>query len=210
MIAVHRPRGSTALYWIALGLAGLALAGCATPPPPAPTWVGPPPATLVAEIRAAQAFVGDKANPGELDVQPLRDPMVEDLRVRAAALEGQGDHAGAAKALDEALAISPDDPALLQERAEAAVLLEDLATADRLARRGDEIGAKVGPLCRRHWATVRAAQAQIARQREAQADASTHEEDAARFRQERDDAAALQAEATERLKACTMTGPPRY
>jgi Tetratricopeptide repeat len=210
VIAMRFPCRPAAAVLIASGMAALLLAGCVTPPPPAPAWVGPPPATLVAEIRAAQAFVGDKANPGELDVQPLRDPMVEDLRVRAAALEGQGDHAGAAKALDEALAISPDDPALLQERAEAAVLLQDLATADRLARRGDEIGAKVGPLCRRHWATVREVQAQIARQREAQAALSTREEDAARFRQERDAASALEAEAAERLKACTMTGPPRY
>ena len=36
-------------------------------------------------------------------MQPLRDPMVDDLRERAAALETQGDLAGAVAALDQAL-----------------------------------------------------------------------------------------------------------
>jgi hypothetical protein len=45
----------------------------------------------------------------------------------------------------------------LQERAEAALLLKDSATAEALARRAYALGAKVGPLCRRHWTTVRQA-----------------------------------------------------
>ena len=53
------------------------------------------------------------------------------------------------------LAIVPEDPALLQERAEAALLLKDPAAAEALARRAYALGAKVGPLCRRHWTTVR-------------------------------------------------------
>ena len=105
----------------------------------------------IAAVRAA-AGSGD----GELAVQPLRDPMVEDLRQQATAFEGQRKYDEAAAALDKALAITPDDPAVLQERAEAALLLKDFAGAEQRARRAFGIGSKVGPLCRRHWATVRA------------------------------------------------------
>jgi tetratricopeptide (TPR) repeat protein len=129
------------------------LAACSTTPP-AP----PPPAALthalpeamVATIRAA---AGNDER--ELAVQPLRDPMVEDLRQAATRLEAQQHYAEAAAALDKALTIVPEDPALLQERAEAALLLKDPATAEALARRAYSLGAKVGPLCRRHWTTVR-------------------------------------------------------
>ena len=105
---------------------------------------------MVAAIRAA---AGNDER--ELAVQPLRDPMVEDLRQSATRLEAQQHYAEAAAALDKALAIVPEDPALLQERAEAALLLKDPAAAEALARRAYALGAKVGPLCRRHWTTVR-------------------------------------------------------
>lgn len=133
--------------------AALAAAGCASRPAasPAAAPADAEPARMVATVRAA-AGSGD----GELAVAPVRDPMVEDLRVQAAALEAQGRFADSAAALDQALSIVPDDPAVLQERAEAALLLRDFAGAEQRARRAFELGAKVGPLCRRHWATVRA------------------------------------------------------
>src|SRR3546814_20129333 len=71
---------------------------------------------------------------GELAIQPLRDPKVEDLREKAQRLETQQYYAEAAKTLDQALEIVPDDPALLQERAEAALLLGDPAQAEAPAR----------------------------------------------------------------------------
>lgn len=107
------------------------------------------PEQMVAQIRAA---AGDDSS--ELAVHPLRDPMVEDLRQDAAQLERQKRYKDAAAALDRALAVTPDDPATLQERAEIALLMGDPDKAETLARRGFELGAKVGPLCRRHWATV--------------------------------------------------------
>ena len=138
-----------AYLWIAL----FALAGCATVPgPQATTLTTATPEAMVATIRAAAGN-----DPAELSVQPLRDPMVEDLRQRAVRLQAQQQYAEAAAALDQALAIVPDDPALLQERAEAAILLQAMAQAEQLARRADALGAKVGPLCRRHWATVQQA-----------------------------------------------------
>ncbi len=130
----------------------LALSACASPvtgpsaPPPATTAT---PAEMVALVRAA-AGDGD----GELAVQPLRDPMVDDLRERAVALEGQGDVAGAVAALDQALEIVDSDPALLQERAELALLQSDFERAGALAERGFALGSQVGPLCRRHWITL--------------------------------------------------------
>ena len=57
-------------------------------------------------------------------------------------------------ALDQALAVVDNDPALLQERAELAVLQQDFALAAQLAERAYALGAQVGPLCRRHWATL--------------------------------------------------------
>lgn len=139
----------------ALSAIALALAACATsepaPPRPAPLTA----ATPQQQVAAIRAAAGD--GEGELAIQPLRDPKVEDLRERASRLESQQHYADAAKALDEALDIVADDPALLQERAEAALLLGDHDQAEALARRAFETGSKVGPLCRRHWATIQQA-----------------------------------------------------
>lgn len=129
------------------------LAACSSTPPadPQPTALtSGTPQAIVARIRAAAGH-----DDAELAVQPLRDSTVEDLRQSALRLETQGQYPQAAAALDQALAIVADDPALLQERAEAALLLGDNAGAEARARRAFELGAKVGPLCRRHWETVR-------------------------------------------------------
>ncbi|WP_407354183.1 tetratricopeptide repeat protein [Luteimonas sp. R10] len=163
-------------------LLALALAACASAPADAPVARGTeiPAERMVASIRAA---AGD--GEGELAVQPLRDPQVEDLRQQAARLETQRDYAGAADALDRALRIVDDDPALLQERAEVALLLGDYATADRLARRAYALGAQVGPLCRRHWATL-----EQLRLSEGDADGA--------------------ASAREQIDGCKVAGPVRY
>lgn len=137
---------------IALACALLAaLAACASAPTIAPSTslTSATPAEMVAAIRAS---AGD--GEGELSVQPLRDNEVEDLRDQAHRLEAQGDVADAAKALDHAITIVPGDPALLQERAELALLLGDRAAAASLAERAFALGSQVGPLCRRHWATL--------------------------------------------------------
>ncbi len=129
----------------------LALAACAGPsqragsaPPPSLT-----PEQMVGAIEAAAG-----SGESELAVQPLRDPMVEDLRQQAGVARAQARYAAAAAALERALAIVADDPALLQERAEIALLQRDFERAGSLAERAFELGAKVGPLCRRHWATI--------------------------------------------------------
>ena len=86
------------------------------------------PEAMVATIRAAAGEAGDA-----LAVQPLRDPRVEDLRMEAGRLESAGDVDGAARALDQALEVVDHDPALLQERAELALLQRDYERAGRPA-----------------------------------------------------------------------------
>ncbi len=138
-----------------LGAFALALVACATPEPVAPA--APPvvpltnatPEQMVASIRKT---ADDGAR--ELAVQPLRDPAVEDLRAAAKRDETARKYVEAANAYDDALAIVPDDPALLQDRAEISLLLKDFKGAESRAKRAFEIGSQVGPLCRRHWATV--------------------------------------------------------
>lgn len=136
-----------------LSTAVAVLAACATAPEPEPP-VAPlttdTPEQMVAAIDAAAG-----SGEGELAVQPLRDPMVEDLREQAQAARARSDYAGSADALDRALAIVADDPALLQERAETALLQREFGRAGELAERAFALGAQVGPLCRRHWATIR-------------------------------------------------------
>lgn len=129
----------------------LALAACATTAPKAPAVQPLTSATPAQMVEYVRATAGD--GDGELDVQPLRDSQVEDLRQRAERLQQQGHHADAAEALDQAIALVADDPALLQERAEAALFLGEYALAGELAERALALGSGVGPLCRRHQAT---------------------------------------------------------
>lgn len=166
---------------LAIASAGaLLLAACATPRSPVAATPEAGPRAMVAAIRAAGG-----QDDTELAVQPLRDPMVEDLRQQAQRFEAAGRGAEAADALDHALRLVPDDPALLQERAEAAVLLGDLATAEAAAQRAWTLGGKVGPLCRRHAETLR------------------------QVRLAAGDAAGAAA-AMKRREACTVAAPARY
>jgi len=181
------------------------LAGCGSAPVTS-TWIGPSPELLVSEIRAVGA-----AAPGELDVQPLRDPMVEDLRIRAATAERAQRYAEAAADLDKALALSPEDPGLLQERAEAAVLERNLAKAETLARRAFGLGAKVGPLCRRHWMTIRQSLAQ--RQSglmQQQSGGHMKKQALAQWEQDMAKVANDLEIARREQDACTVSPPPRY
>ncbi|MFC4727807.1 tetratricopeptide repeat protein [Coralloluteibacterium thermophilus] len=160
------------------------LAGCGqtaqAPSAPQPA-VQPPavPAALLVEIRGAGSTGVDA-----LDVQPLRDPHVEDLLDAAERLEAEGDFASAAARIDQALEISADDPEILQRRAEYALMLGDWDGARQQAARSFELGPRLGPLCRRNWTTLR-------------------------FAAEHAGDAAGEAEARERVAACTVEPPVR-
>ena len=128
----------------------LSLAGCRSTSAPPPVFVDPvSPAQRLAQVEALAHGVDD-----ELDVQPLRDPQVEDLREQARDARGQGDLAQAISALEHALSLLDSAPALLQERAELALLAADPRQAEHYARRALDLGSRTGPLCRRHWATI--------------------------------------------------------
>ena len=143
--------------FLVLIVACLGLAACQTPVPPVPAKPQVSPQQRLAAVAAA-AGVDDT----ELDVQPLRDPQVEDLRARAQQAQAAGDYARAAADLDLAIGHVADDPAVLQERAEVALALGDYAKAETLARQAFDLGSRVGPLCRRHWATIE--QSRLARE----------------------------------------------
>ena len=106
------------------------------------------------EQRLAAVVAAAGKDDRELAVQPLRDPQVEDLRATATRAIAARNYPAAAEALNQALLIVPDDPAILQERAEVALLQSDHPRSETLAKRGFDLGSKVGPLCRRHWATI--------------------------------------------------------
>ena len=135
--------------------------------------------TLLQRVRTA----GQLGN--ELDVQPLRDPQVEDLRGAATAAEARGDYDGAQSALAKALELSPQDPELLQWQAEMALVGHDWARAHALATQSWERGPKLGGLCRRNWTTRRLAA-------EARADAT------------------LAAQAQQQVAACKVAPPNRF
>ncbi len=105
-------------------------------------------AQMLAQVRAA----GQIGN--ELDVQPLRDAQVEDLRAVAALAENNGDIGAAQNALEQALRVVPEDPDLLQWQAELALLGRDWEKAETLAMSSYQKGPKLGGLCRRSWATI--------------------------------------------------------
>lgn len=140
---------------VATCIAALLLAGCMAPPRPlaplSPPLPQVPGTVLLKQVRdAGQVGV-------ELDVQPLRDPQVEDLRARARQAEARADYAAAEADIVRALSLSPDDPDLLQWRAELALVRRDFATASEAAKRAFDTGPKVGGLCRRHWTTLQVA-----------------------------------------------------
>ncbi len=128
------------------------LSACVGGPATAPRAPAAPPADVPAMYAAVQT--AGKADERELAVVPLRDPQVEDLRETAAAALARRDLGAAADALNQALLLVPDDPALLQERAEVALLASDLPRAENLAQRAIDLGSAAGPLCRRHWETL--------------------------------------------------------
>ncbi len=78
-----------------------------------------------------------------------------------------------------------DDPAILQERAEIALLQGDWGRAETLARKAVALGSRTGPLCRRHWATIE----------------QTH-----LARVEKENAASAHAQ----IEGCTVPGIKRY
>ncbi len=147
----HMKSMSPIRYVLAATAASLLLSACVSAPPTAPP-VAVDSTTPAQRMTAVEQIAG--VDDTELTVQPLRDPQVEDLRESAIAKRRAGDLAGAAEALNEALLQVENDPGILQERAEIALLQADWARAETLSRKALDLGSRTGPLCRRHWATI--------------------------------------------------------
>ncbi len=138
----------------ALAGAALLLGGCASPPVrPGPASAPAPLRDVLAEVRAA----GVETEADGIDVTPLRDPVVDDLRDRAARHEAERDYAAADAVLEDALRLVPGDPELLQWRAELALVRGAWDDAVRLASEAWERGPRLGGLCRRSWTVIRLA-----------------------------------------------------
>jgi len=136
----------------AAALAATLLAGCASAPVERSAPSRSVPLSAVEIVAAVQVAGRDGV---ELVVTPLVDPQVKDLRERAAQAQAAGRWDRAERALEKALAITPDDPDLLQWRAEVSVLRGARDEAEALARRSIELGPQSGPLCRRNWTLVK-------------------------------------------------------
>ena len=150
-----KPFRKFATLAVVLAMSACMTSGAPTVPASAVPKVAP-------ELRLANVVAASKgADDRELAIQPLRDPQVQDLRDDAVAAIAACNYAAAAEALNQALLITPDDPAILQERAEVALLQAENERAETLAKRAFDLGSRVGPLCRRHWATIE--QARLAR-----------------------------------------------
>ncbi|SBV35552.1 conserved exported hypothetical protein [uncultured Stenotrophomonas sp.] len=166
-------------FSLAATVISLLFSACTSTPPALPADT----ATPMQRLAVVQAVAG--ADDKEVSVQPLRDPQVDDLRETANARREAGDLAGAADALNQALLLVDGDPAVLQERAEIALLQGDWPRAETLARKAVALGSRTGPLCRRHWATIE--QAHLARA-------------------EKENAASAHAQ----IEGCTVPGIIRY
>jgi hypothetical protein len=133
------------------GAMALALVACSSGAPPAAKGRASAKsdvASMVASVRAAGV------NGNELEVQPLRDPQVEDLRLQAEAQEARRQVKQANATLDRALVLTPGDPDLLQWKAELALLGRSWVAAEQLASDSFQKGPKLGGLCRRNWTTI--------------------------------------------------------
>lgn len=134
-----------------LGATALALVACSTGAPPAAKGRASAKSDVASQVAAVRA-AGITGN--ELEVQPLRDPQVEDLRVQAEAQEARREIKQASATLDRALVLSPGDPGLLQWKAELALLGRAWLAAEQLANESFQKGPRLGGLCRRNWTTI--------------------------------------------------------
>lgn len=136
-----------------LSVAAIALlvAACSTDAPQTSRGRPAAKADVVAQVAAVRAA---GLNGNELEVQPLRDPQVEDLRIDAQAHEARGEITQAEALLERALALTPGDPDLLQWKAELALLRRAWLAAEQAASASYENGPKLGGLCRRNWTTI--------------------------------------------------------
>lgn len=138
------------------GFLACVLTACSAGAPQKPS-VAVLPRDWLADIRA-QAAQADSA----VQVVPLLDPGVADLRQQAQALESQGQLAQAVERWEQAIHLLPNDPELWQSLAETRIAQQRWREAEQAARQSYSLGPQVGNLCARNWLTVQAARTESA------------------------------------------------
>jgi hypothetical protein len=114
---------------------------------------------LVAEIRAEAAKAGDV-----LVIEPVQNPAVTVLLGKIQTADAAGEHEKARAMTLEAELIEPENPVVVQFKAESQLRADSFAMAEVLAQKSFDRSAQVGPLCVRNWLTIaeaRAARANI-------------------------------------------------
>jgi tetratricopeptide (TPR) repeat protein len=132
--------------------AGLLLAACTQPAPPAKPVMQKPdrdPTAAVIAIRAAGAKLESA-----VEVKPLRDPAVDGLLKQARDLEAQGQAAPALEAVRKAEKINGNAPDIIQYEAELLIETRDWKGAAASAQKSYDLGPKVGALCARNQQTL--------------------------------------------------------
>lgn len=116
-------------------------------------WTPPPEG---APEREVEARVREPAREDSAGVQvfPLQNPAVKELRVEASEAESAGDFNKAAVLLERALRIQPRDPELLQSMAEVQLRMKDYEQALSFAVQSYDSGPRVGEICSRNWRTI--------------------------------------------------------
>ena len=92
-----------------------------------------------------------------VEVAPLDDPGVADLTAKARTSEDAKDYDTASKAIQQAIKLRGEDPALWQWSAELSLMRGAYADAEHQASHAYELGPKVGGLCARAWLAIAAA-----------------------------------------------------
>lgn len=145
---------TTKTMWVRTSLAALVLAilaACSAQESPPPK-VKVVKRDLLVEIRSQAASLASS-----VQVEPLADPEVDDLRKRARSEEQQHDYDAAAATIRQALALRPEDPTLIQWAAELALVRGQFDEAERGAQRSYDVGPKLGEICVRNWLTIKEA-----------------------------------------------------
>lgn len=132
-------------------LVAMLLLACSTAQKPAPEIAPKPKTDWVLEIRSRAASVLSV-----IEVLPLADRGIDDLRAKAKAAEAEARFGDAEIHLAAALVLSADDPELWQWRAEIALAQNRWHDAHTYASRSEAIGPKLGGLCVRNWLTLKA------------------------------------------------------
>ena len=157
-IELHRDRSLDSVIPAKAGIGLVAtatmllLAACSATEPPPPKAAKVAKRDWVTHVRTEAAQIASS-----VEVVPLVDPELDDLRATARTQESSGDFEAATSTLERALKLHPQDPALLQWRAELALAETAWKDAERIAQRSYDLGPRLGEICVRNWLTIEAA-----------------------------------------------------